>query len=111
MTSYGSSYVKSLKSINTELKRISEHSKKLKKEKKDIEGRLYKWMENSDMKEYEGYKKDKLKPKDKIPTIKRKKKEKVSEAIRLLTEAGIPDPSEFYGELMKTQKPIPLIQE
>ena len=102
----GASYISSMKSIDQEIKRINERAKHLRMEKKKIQGRLYTYMKTRQLSEYGGYKLDKLAPVEKTPGPKKKKKEKVRDALDLCRNAGLPDPEGFYQEFLRTQKVI-----
>ena len=104
MDYYGQGYVRTLNSINKELKRLNDEKKRLTLEKKKIERFLYEAMKRTNVKEYQGYKTAKLSPKEKIKPLRKKKKEKYHDAIRLFTEVGIPDPEGFWNEFQRTQK-------
>lgn len=102
MDYHGEMYVKSLNSINKELKRIKDQKKKLMEQKKKTEGSLYGLMSRYNIESYQGYKRAKLRPKEQA---KRKpKSEKRRDAIQLLYSIGVPDPEGLYTELEKTRK-------
>ena len=108
---YGKGYVKELKTLNEEIKRLNIEKKNMQIEKKNTEMRLHDWMSRSHIDEYEGYKKEKLRPKEKQKFIRKKKKEKVEDAMRLFRNIGIPDPETFWLEFQGTQKNIPLEED
>ena len=56
------------------------------------------------IKEYEGFKIDKIKPKEKVKVVRKKKKEKEEDMKRLLREEGIPDVEDLYQRLQMAQK-------
>jgi hypothetical protein len=99
------SYVREIKSINDELKRLRERTKKLNAQKKLTEKYLYDAMGRFHYEEYEGIKRDKIKPKDRIKRLKAAEKKEA--ALRLFHEQGIPDPYSFWESLQETQKPPP----
>lgn len=103
---YGKGYVKELKALKDEMKRLTNEKKNLQIEKTATERRLYEWMCRLQLDEYEGYKKEKLKPKEKPIILRKKKKEKVEDAMKLFRDAGIPDPESFWLEFQSTQKHI-----
>lgn len=102
---YGKSYSRTIKSIDDEIKRMNLKKKTLLDEKRKTEEKLYHWMRNNRFTEFEGFKLDKIKPKDNLITVRRGKKEKEDDAIRLLMETGIPDPVELYKQLQSINKP------
>ncbi len=103
---YGKSYAKALTNITENIKKINIEAKKLRNDKIATQKLLYEWMERMNIDEYEGYKRQKIKPKEKPKIIRKKKKDKVEDALRLFRDIGIPDPEEFYAEYQATQKNI-----
>jgi hypothetical protein len=101
---YSAHYVKSIKSIDEEMTRLRNRMQELRTEKLRIEERLYRIMAKNGVKEYGGVKIDKIKPKIKGEIIKRKKADKVHDAVTLLSNIGVPDPEGTFAELMATQK-------
>ena len=95
-------YITQLASINDTLKRLTSKVKDLKRQKKDIEERLRRWMEKNGYEECEGYKLTKLQPKPKAP--RKKKADKKRDAIQLFADIGIDDPDELYEKLRETEK-------
>jgi hypothetical protein len=102
MTNTATSYVREMKSIKDELKRMQLRSKQLKEQKKKAESRLYHYMKNQHLEEFEGVKIKTITPKDK--TFNKKASDKKHDAIKVLYEAGIPDPEGLWEELKRTQK-------
>ena len=104
MNKYAETYIKEIESLNKEIQRLNKEKKKHFDRKKKLETDLYHLMNRHNIPEYNGYKKEKLKPKIKTTMKRKKKKEKYNDAIQLFIETGIPDPESFYEELQKTQK-------
>jgi len=101
---FGKNYIKTIKSCTEELKIINERKIKIINEKKNSEEKLYHWMKKIGVNEYEGYKIDKIKPKEKVKVVRKKKKEKEEDMKRLLREEGIPDVEDLYKRLQMAQK-------
>jgi len=99
-----SGYVSEIKSIDRELKKLSERSKLLRNQKRVAQNRLYDHMRHNGLDEYEGIKKKSIAPKPKKET--KTKQEKRDDAVDLLRQQGVPYPEEFYDKLMQTQKPV-----
>ena len=59
-------------------------------------------MKSHNIEEVDGVKITKLKPKT---VLRKKPSEKKRDAVELFKEVGIPDPNQFWDELMSTQKP------
>jgi hypothetical protein len=103
---YGKSYCKTIKSINAELLRMTKTKNLLMDEKKKTEEKLYYWMKKNGVEELDGIKIEKIKPKEKVLMVRKKKKEKEDDAIRILMETGIPDPVEVYKKIQISSKPV-----
>lgn len=101
----GKSYISEIDSITKSLRQYSKSSKELRKQKALAIERLYHWMKNHQLEEYEGYKLEKIAPKPK--NLRKKAKEKREDALRLFSEVGINDPEEFWEAFQRTQKPAP----
>ena len=97
----GHCYVYSIKGLTEEITIVNGRLKQLREERKQTEFKLLKWMERRDLETFEGFKKTKLIPKP--SKARKKKKDKVKDAINLFREVGIPDPLTFYSEFQKTQ--------
>lgn len=94
-----SGYSYEIKSIQTEIKRLNNHIKSLREQKKISEEHLYKYMKNRGIQEFDGFKIDNIKPK---PKKKRKtKKQKKMEYIMCFEEEGIHDPEGLWNKLEK----------
>jgi hypothetical protein len=99
-------YIREIKSIDEALKRLNDHAKLLRDKKKKACTHLYNYMYYHNVNEYQGYKQNKLAPKEKTP--RKKAKEKREDAYRFLRDAGVIDPEEFWKSLQATQKnPVP----
>jgi hypothetical protein len=97
-----SGYAKEIKSVDTELKRLRAHIKKLNEQKKRAEGRLFQYMERYHLDEYDGLQKAKIKPKE--PVKRKKPKEKREAVINLLFSSGIADAETVWEEMQKINK-------
>lgn len=105
---YGSSYCRSLKSLDAEILRLTKLTRDARANKMRLEKNLFEWLSRTGRSEitYEGktYKKDKLKPKMPGAYSRKKKSEKERDGMRLLRELGVNDPETTYYEFVKTQK-------
>lgn len=108
---YGTSIAVSLKNMNAEIKRLNTQLKIMREEKKKTEERLYNWMTKRGIDDYCGFKRDRIKPKEKTILKRKPKKQKIEDALKLFRDAGIPDPEEFYMQYQGTQKAIPPNEE
>ena len=100
-----SGYVREIKSIKEELKRIAERAKALKVQQKATETHLYNYMIKHRIEEFEGIKVTKISPR---PKAQRKSKaQKRAEAVNLFHQIGVPDPETLYEEFLATQKAKP----
>lgn len=104
----GSNYVKAIESIKGEMKRLGDRQRILREERKKTEFRLFQWMRARGYQDFEGYKLEKLKPKEMVPVLRKKKKEKVADAINLFRDIGVSDPVGLYQEFLATQKNVPV---
>lgn len=97
-----SGYINEINSITEDLKRRDAVSKKLREQKKIAQGRLYDYMKNNNIAEYQGIKASSIAPKPK--KILKTKEEKKDDAIALFRAKGVHDPEDFYEKFIKTQK-------
>lgn len=95
-------YVREIRSIKEELKRISERAKQLKLQQKTTEDHLYNYMVKHRMEEFEGIKVGKIAPK--LKAQRRSKAQKRAEGVQLLYQIGVPDPENLYEVFLATQK-------
>ena len=100
--SHPDAYIREINSLSQALSRINAQAKSLRQKKRLAESRLYTWMVNHGKDDYKNYKAAKLAPKQKAP--RKKEKEKAEDAIRLLTEMGLPDPEDAWQRIRDTQK-------
>jgi hypothetical protein len=97
------SYVREIKSIVQEIKRLNDTAKRLKTQKLEKEGYLYQYMKDRGMTEIEGIKIGKICPKNE--KIKRKKQsEKRDDALKLFRQVGVDDPESLWNRLEETRK-------
>ena len=96
------SYVREIDSLTTEIKRLNERLKQLRKQKKGTEGHLYNYMTRQNIEKYGNVTRKSITPREKKSrkpdTVKRQ------DAIALFREVGIPNPEEFWEEFKSTQK-------
>jgi len=104
---YGNSYIQTLESLKAESIILKQNSAKIRSQQKLIEKSLYDWMNANKLDNYKGYNREKIKPKEKIKIIRKKKKEKREDAIRLFIQEGFPDPEDLFEKFQMTQKFIP----
>jgi len=97
-------YVREYKSIDKEIKRLSENLKSLRKQKGIVGNKIYHIMNEYHLGEIDGIKKKQLTPK--TPVVRKKLKDKKNDAIHLFHQYGIPNPEEFWNELQDTQKVV-----
>lgn len=118
MSTQGDLYIKKIKNIDDELKRVNARAKILREKKKATQSLLYTWMKKKNIQEYEmetltpktkrpskrtkRIVLDDIAPKDKSEKVKRKsKKEKRTEVIKYFADLGVNDPVEAYNNLNK----------
>ena len=95
-------YIKEIESINRELKRLGDLSKRLREQKKLAQHRLYNYMERRGMCEYGGIKRSSIAPK---PSLKRKtQREKMESAMDLFRREGVVDPRALWERLQASRK-------
>lgn len=101
-------YLRVIDNLDKEAKRLQKQLSIVRAEKHKQEAYLYSYMKRHNIPELTyGNKKvklEKIAPKEKMP--RKKKSEREEDAVRLFREIGIPDPRDFYGEFLKTQKNI-----
>jgi hypothetical protein len=101
-------YLYEINSIDTELKRVTEHTKALKLQRSKAMSGLYSYMTSNNLQKV-GEGKNAITINKCAPKIKKKtkpKKYKRDDAINLFRDAGIPDPESFYLDFEKTQKSV-----
>ena len=93
------SYVKEINSLDEEIKRLTSRLKDLRSQRKICSEKLYAYMEKNNIESINQgkIKLNKIKPKDRKKT--RPKKERTQETIKLLRDAGIPNPSAFFNQI------------
>jgi len=101
-------YLRVIDGYDKECKRLLKQLSVIRNEKHKQEALLYNYMKRHNIDEltYNGkkIKQTKFEPKDKLQ--RKKKNEKMEDAIRLFRDAGVPDPRTFYKEFLRTQKNI-----
>ena len=100
----GQSYTTELRVTERELKIANAKANGLRKRKKELQRKLYEYMNRRGVTEVEGYHIDKIappapKPKPKKPTEKKK------DAVAYFRQLGIRNPEACYKEFLTTQKP------
>lgn len=95
--------IKSLDSVTIDIKRQNKYLKELREQKKKYEVEIVEWMERHGLREYNGIKLEKIKPKK---IVRKKQSEKRADAIRLFEEVGIQDAERLWFDLQKTQRAI-----
>lgn len=101
---YPTRCVNTIKRIDETLSRMNVEIKRLKEDKIKYQKELYRYMEARGITELAGIKIDKIKPKiPKIRAKKKKKKDRIKDALELCRDVGIPNPQEFYDAFLKTQ--------
>lgn len=96
------SYVTEIKSIDKELVRIRENTKRLTSQKETAKQRLYEYMSAHHLSELDGIKIESIAPKN-----KKKRKpaaQKKAEAMKILYDAGLVDAESIYNNIIKAQK-------
>ena len=95
--------VNELKQINTEIKRVSEHLRNLRKMAKEIETRIINYLSE---KEQPGlkYKGNAIILENKLKREHKKNKDKQEDALKVLKNYGIENPDEVLSEIMEARK-------
>jgi hypothetical protein len=88
--------------IQKELQRLNIITKKLRQQQDQAKQRVYRYMVAHNLEEIDGVTLKKVAPKEKFP--RKKKSEKVNDALKLFRESGLTDPEGFWNELQKTQR-------
>ena len=96
-------YIREIKSLRKEIKRMNDHLKALRDQKKIAEDRLYRYMKKNDIEKLDGVTIKSIKSQnEKIP--RKKKSEKKRDAIELFKEIGAADPERFWIDFQATQR-------
>lgn len=103
----GESYRKEIVSLDAEIKRLAEHTNKLKLQRQNAKNHLYNYMVSHNLEQIgEGKNAITLaqcapkKPRAKV----KPKKERKRDALELFSNIGIPNPEAFYEQFESTQK-------
>lgn len=94
-------YVREIKSIRKERKRILAKSKSLLQQQKEAERHLYNYMIRNGCDTCDGITIKSITPKEKV--VRKKKAKKKEDAIDLFRKSGIIDPEDFWNQLQATQ--------
>ena len=94
--------INELNSIEKELKRLGEISRKLRKQKKDVEDRIIQYLKfkNQPGVKFGG---NALVLEEKTRKVSRKKKEYENVSLRILRENGVNNAEEVFNELLKAK--------
>lgn len=95
-------YANEISSIQKEMKRLQSQIKNLREQKKNAESHLYKYMSSTGINKIQTITIKSITPKEKV--IRKKKADKVRDAIQLFEDIGVPDPERFYQDFLETQK-------
>lgn len=98
-------YVREINSIDQELKRTNTRLKALRKQKKDKQVLLYKYMIKNNLDSYKGKTLASVRPRDHYN--RKTETQKKQESIILFRDAGIENPEEFYVEYKEKLKGKP----
>lgn len=102
-------YVREINSIDQELKRTNARLKILRKQKRDKQALLYKYMIKNNLDSYKGKTLSSVRPRDHY--TRKSETQKKQESIVLFREAGIENPEEFYLEYKERLKGKPNEEE
>jgi len=97
-------YVREIRSIEKEERRLRARAKKLREQKRKAQGYLFTYMENHGLEKYGGITRKSIRPREKI--VRKKAQEKKRDALELFRMTGIPDPEKFWFDFQNTQKKI-----
>jgi len=96
-------YVREIKSLRKEIKRLNGSLKLLRDQKNLAEGRLYNHMKKNGIEKTDGITIKSIIPREeKLP--RKKKSEKKRDAIELFQEIGVSDPEALWVEFQSTQR-------
>lgn len=94
-------YVYEIQSIDKELKRLNQHIRNLREQKKRAETDLYNYMDRHNIEQVEGIKIQKIRPKERKKV--KPKKQREQDAINHLRRMGFSFPEKFYKELKSVE--------
>jgi hypothetical protein len=104
----GSSYVYEIEKIDRELKRINAHAKNLRTQRNRSMAGLYNYMKSNNLEQVGSGKNiitiKKCAPKEKKISKLKPKAQRRAEALELFSDAGIPNPEQFYEDLERVQR-------
>ena len=98
------SYLNEINSIDSELKRITAHTKILRTQKTKAMNGLHQYMVARNIEKVGNITIEKCAPKNSQRAKVKPKCERKELAINLFRQAGIPDPISFYNDFERTQK-------
>ena len=97
------SYIREIKSLRKEIKRLNGSLKVLRDQKTVVEGHLYRYMKKNGIEKIDGITINSIKPREeRLP--RKKKSEKKRDAIELFQEIGVSDPEQLWLEFQATQR-------
>lgn len=98
------SYVREIKSIDEEIKRVNAHLKRLREQKNQAKSRLYTYMKKSNTVKCQNISIKSVAPRvKKVRVPKKTEAQKRKDAILFFEKVGVPDPKDFYEEFAQTQ--------
>ena len=95
-------YVREITDLATEIKRLEDHVKTLKIQRKRKQTYLKMYMEKNDLDKYEGITLKSITPR--APSLAKTVNKKKQDDIAIFQEQGIPEPEVFWERLQSTQK-------
>lgn len=96
-------YIREIKSLRKEIKRLNGNLKVLRDQKTVVEGHLYRYMKKNGIEKIDGITINSIKPREeRLP--RKKKSEKKRDAIELFQEIGVNDPEALWLEFQATQR-------
>jgi hypothetical protein len=96
-------YVREIKSLRKEIKRLNGNLKLLRDQKNLVEGHLYQYMKKNGIEKIDGITINSIKPREeRLP--RKKKSEKKRDAIGLFQDIGVNDPEALWLEFQATQR-------
>ena len=103
-----SSYCSHQESLNIEIKRLNEILTKLRKEKKEVEENISKYLENNNMSAFK-YNGKVFSLNQKVSRKTKKKTEKKEQTSDILRKYGIMNANNLVEDIMEAQQGIPIV--
>jgi hypothetical protein len=104
----GEAYLYEIQKIDKELKRLNAHAKSLRSQRAKSMTGLHHYMVSHNLQQVGSGKNTitikKCAPKEKRSSKLKPKSQRRAEALELLTNAGLPNPEQFYDDLERVQK-------